>query len=53
MEEQNRLQMNAKGQAELNATHPSNATDATDHVDDFIARIDKLRQVSMPVRLAT
>ena len=45
MEEQHRLRVNAKWQSGLNASKPTNATNATDHVDDFIARIDKLTQV--------
>jgi len=45
MEEQHRLHVSGNWLDQLNSSSASNATNPTDHVDDFIARIDKLRQV--------
>ena len=45
-EEQHRLHISAGGLNQLNGTANGTAgVNATDHVDDFLARIDKLRQV--------
>lgn len=46
MEEQHRLHISAGGLNQLNSTANGTAgINGTDHVDDFLARIDKLRQV--------
>ena len=46
LEEQHRLHISAGGLSQLNSTANGTASvNATDHVDDFLARIDKLRQV--------
>ena len=46
LEEQHRLHISAGGLSQLNSTVNGTAgVNATDHVDDFLARIDKLRQV--------
>lgn len=45
MEEQHRLHASTNWLDQSNSSLANNATNGTDHVDDFIARIDKLRQV--------
>lgn len=46
LEEQHRLHISAGGLNQVNSTANGTATvNGTDHVDDFLARIDKLRQV--------
>lgn len=46
LEEQHRLHISAGGLSQGNSTADGTATvNGTDHVDDFLARIDKLRQV--------
>lgn len=46
LEEQHRLHISAGGLSQVNSTANGTATvNGTDHVDDFLARIDKLRQV--------
>ena len=46
LEEQHRLHLSINWLDQANSSLASNATNGTDHVDDFIRRIDKLRQVS-------
>ena len=48
LEEQHRLHISAGWQDQLNTTNGTAAGNGTDHVDDFMARIDKLRQVRPP-----
>lgn len=46
LEEQHRLHISAAWLDPLNTTTGAAGVNGTDHVDDFIARIDKLRQVT-------
>ena len=45
LEEQHRLHVSGGWLDQYNATNASTSSNGTDHVDDFLARIDKLRQV--------
>ncbi|KAA6420194.1 MAG: hypothetical protein FRX49_09857 [Trebouxia sp. A1-2] len=50
LEEQHRLHLSTNWLDQANSSLASNATNGTDHVDDFISRIDKLRQHTKEAR---
>ncbi|KAL0050456.1 hypothetical protein WJX82_011533 [Trebouxia sp. C0006] len=50
LEEQHRLHLSTNWLDQANSSLASNATNGTDHVDDFIRRIDKLRQHTKEAR---